>query len=303
MNTRLDPPSSLSRMPPNTPAAATIEPTDRSMPAVAITNVMPIARTPTTLACVSMLRMLAIVGNVSGRAIAPTTNSRTTTIASAYSCSPESAAQAAQCSCDLLGEVRGRRSGRPRGSAAPAPSRRRRRPPRRSAPSRITRIRLQMPTSSWSSEETTSTPSPLFARSQIKPVELGLGRDVDAARRLVEQEHAALAEQPPREHDLLLVAAREQARDPVDVVRDGVERAQLLADLLALGATLSSPRLKRPRSARLAFLTSGQSSSRPWDLRSSGARPSPAAIAADGRPGGSRRPSIHTSPSSGRSMP
>ena len=31
------------------PAAATIEPTDRSMPAVAITNVMPIASTPTTL--------------------------------------------------------------------------------------------------------------------------------------------------------------------------------------------------------------------------------------------------------------
>ena len=68
-------------MPPNTPAAATIEPTDRSMPAVAITNVMPIASTPTTLACVSMLRMLSQVGNVSGLRIAPATNSSTTTSA------------------------------------------------------------------------------------------------------------------------------------------------------------------------------------------------------------------------------
>ena len=55
------------------------------MPAVAITNVMPIASTPTTLAWVSMLRTLSHVGNVSGWAIAPATNSSTTTIASAYS--------------------------------------------------------------------------------------------------------------------------------------------------------------------------------------------------------------------------
>ena len=52
-----------------------IEPTDRSMPAVAITNVMPIASTPTTLAWVSMLRTLSQVGNVSGFRIAPATNS------------------------------------------------------------------------------------------------------------------------------------------------------------------------------------------------------------------------------------
>ena len=65
------------------------------MPAVAITNVMPIARTPTTLAWVSMLRTLAIVGNVSGLRIAPTTNSSTTTIASAYSCSSSRGARGA----------------------------------------------------------------------------------------------------------------------------------------------------------------------------------------------------------------
>ena len=72
-------PPSPSMIPPKTPAAATIEPTERSMPAVAMTNVMPIASTPITLAWVSMLRMLSVVGNVSGLRIAPATNSPMTT--------------------------------------------------------------------------------------------------------------------------------------------------------------------------------------------------------------------------------
>ena len=63
---------------------ASSRPTGRCPP-VAITNVIPIAITPTTLAWVSMLRTLSQVGNVSGLRIAPTTNSTTTTIASAYS--------------------------------------------------------------------------------------------------------------------------------------------------------------------------------------------------------------------------
>ena len=67
------------------PAAASTEPTDRSMPPVAITNVIPIAITPTTLAWVSMFRMLSEVGKLSGSRIEPTTKMRTTTIPSAYS--------------------------------------------------------------------------------------------------------------------------------------------------------------------------------------------------------------------------
>ena len=87
MKTMLLVPPSPIMIPPKTPAAATIEPTERSMPAVAMTNVMPMASTPITLAWVSMLRMLSTVGNVSGLRIEPTTNSPTTTSASAYSCS------------------------------------------------------------------------------------------------------------------------------------------------------------------------------------------------------------------------
>ena len=86
MNSQVVPSGSTST-PPKTPAAASTEPTERSMPPVAITKVIPIAITPTTLAWVSMLRTLSQVGNESGLRIAPTTNSTTTTIASAYSCS------------------------------------------------------------------------------------------------------------------------------------------------------------------------------------------------------------------------
>ena len=98
-------PSSPSRMPPKTPAAATIEPTERSMPAVAMTKVMPIASTPTTLAWVSMLRMLSQVGNVSGLRIAPATNRSDDDDPRART--PGTRARA----------VERRRSGRPRGRA------------------------------------------------------------------------------------------------------------------------------------------------------------------------------------------
>ena len=49
----------------------------------------------------------------------------------------------------------------------------------------------------------------------------------------------------------------------------------------------------------MTFLVRLQSSSRPCDLRSSGASPSPRRSRAPGRPGGSRLPSTSTSPSSG----
>ncbi len=49
-----------------------------------------------------------------------------------------------------------------------------------------------------------------------QPVDLGLRADVDAARRLVEEQDVAIAQQPLRDHDLLLVAARQQ----LDRLRD-----------------------------------------------------------------------------------
>ena len=53
---------------------------------------------------------------------------------------------------------------------------------------------------------------PVGGERPHEAVDLGLGADVDAARRLVEQQHARARAQPLREHDLLLVAARELPR-------------------------------------------------------------------------------------------
>src|SRR3954454_7418282 len=41
-------------------------------------------------------------------------------------------------------------------------------------------------------------------------IEVALGADVDAARRVIEQQHSGLRRQPARHHDLLLVAARQR---------------------------------------------------------------------------------------------
>ena len=60
------------------------------------------------------------------------------------------------------------------------------------------------------------------------PVDLRLRGDVDPARRLVQKQDATLAEQPAGEHDLLLVAAGEQADHAVRVVGHGVQRSELL---------------------------------------------------------------------------
>ena len=74
---------------------------------------------------------------------------------------------------------------------------------------------------------------PLRGELEDQPVDLLLGADVDAARRLVEQQDARLGRQPFADHDLLLVAAGERGgclidagaadREPLDHV--GGERA------------------------------------------------------------------------------
>ena len=49
-------------------------------------------------------------------------------------------------------------------------------------------------------------------------MDLDLGADVDAARRLVEDQHPRLRGQPLAEHDLLLVPAGQRAGELVDAV-------------------------------------------------------------------------------------
>ena len=60
-------------------------------------------------------------------------------------------------------------------------------------------------------------------------VNLGLGADVDAARRFIEQKNFSVAQQPFCEHDFLLISAREVANQLL-----GARRANLqLIDVLA----------------------------------------------------------------------
>ena len=63
-------------------------------------------------------------------------------------------------------------------------------------PSHRTRIRSHSVSSSGSSLEVTMMPRPCAAKLVHQPIQLGLGADVDAARRIVEQQHLGLGEQP-----------------------------------------------------------------------------------------------------------
>ena len=72
---------------------------------------------------------------------------------------------------------------------------------------------------------------------QQQRVEVALGADVDAARRVVEQQHLRVGRQPARHDDLLLVAARQRGDrvlgiaehdpQPVDVLRQPRARARV----------------------------------------------------------------------------
>ena len=91
-------------------------------------------------------------------------------------------------------------------------------PPGNSAtvrPRLSTTTRSQRPSSSGISLEAMRTPSPCRGELANAGVNLALGADVDAARRLVEQQSRGSAEHFLGEHDLLLIAARQRAdREP-----------------------------------------------------------------------------------------
>ena len=94
------------------------------------------------------------------------------------------------------------------------------------SPSRTTSTRSQRPISSGSSDEMTTMPTPLAREIAEDAVDLGLGADIDAAGRLVEEDDARIDRQHLGDRDLLLVAAR-QRRDRV------VDAAALEAEAVA----------------------------------------------------------------------
>ena len=117
-------------------------------------------------------------------------------------------------------------------ACVPSPRVERRRPCR---PPRITAMRSLIPRISGISDEIITIATPALRQRPHQRVDLRLRPDVDALRRLVEDQDRRLVSQPARQRDLLLVAARERA----DV---GVDRRGLDAQL--------ARRSRAPRGAR-----------------------------------------------------
>ena len=76
-------------------------------------------------------------------------------------------------------------------------------------PSHITTIRWLIRRISGSSDEIMMIAFALLREVVQQPVDLALGADVDAARRLVEDQDVGVGGEPLADDDLLLVAARQ----------------------------------------------------------------------------------------------
>ena len=109
-------------------------------------------------------------------------------------------------------------------------------------PSRIVTMRSQTARISGSSDEMTITAMPDFAISIKQIVHLDLGADVDAARRLVDDQDFRPQREPARQHHLLLVAAGEIADRLIGARHaDAEERAVFVDQRLSLRSSMKMP--------------------------------------------------------------
>ena len=107
--------------------------------------------------------------------------------------------------------------------------------------------------SSPRSLELTSAPPPRAAKSRIKRVDLRLGGDVDALRRLVEQQHGDLARQPFRQDHLLLIAAGQAPTPAAPAAADGCRASSISS------VTMRSPALAvEPAACAQSTIETGQ---------------------------------------------
>ena len=128
----------------------------------------------------------------------------------------------------------------------PRKSRRARSNSATSRPSRITSTRSLMPSTSGSSLEIIRMATPCAGELAHQAMDLGLGADVDAARRLVEDQQLRIVGEPFAEHDLLLIAAGEPACDLVDRTRlDAEARDALVAPSAARRARSMKPEARQ----------------------------------------------------------
>ena len=105
-------------------------------------------------------------------------------------------------------------------------------------------MRSASPTSSGSSVDRKTTTRPASASSRIEMVDLALGTDVDAARRIVQQHDIRMDLQPLPDDDLLLVATREL----MDRRSDGAHPIRRLSICRRAAASIS---LRRSHGSRV----------------------------------------------------
>ena len=97
-------------------------------------------------------------------------------------------------------------------------------------PSRMVTMRSLIASTSGSSEEMAMTAMPGSRHVEEKIVHLDLGADIDAARRLVDDQHLGPERQPAGQHDLLLVAAGQVGDQLLRARHADVERLAILLD-------------------------------------------------------------------------
>ena len=126
------------------------------------------------------------------------------------------------------------------------------------------------------------------AGERVEPaIDVGAGADVDAARRLDQDEDVGVGEVPAREQRLLLVAAGERAHRHLERGGDDAEVAQLARSTARRSAAgvddAGRPARGRASEATAMFSRSGRLGRMPSCFRSSVRRQMPAATASCGR--------------------
>ena len=139
----------------------------------------------------------------------------------------------------------------------------------RSSPSRITAMRSHMPSSSGRSDDAIRTAMPLARHVADDGVDIELGADVDAARRLVEQQDspASPRERLGEDHLLLVAAAEFRSRAGSDrrlQAHIGADAHRQIAPLSARGVRKAPPRLSGCRWASVMFSKIGRDSNEPF---------------------------------------
>ena len=138
-------------------------------------------------------------------------------------------------------------------------------------PWRITAMRSLRPRISGSSEEISRTACASSRQAVDQGVDLDLGPDIDAARRLIEDEDRGVVAQPLAEHDLLLIAAAEL---PTWRRTSG---GRICTSAASFWASVRRSRVRRMphfvslgRMGSVRFASIGMPSTSPCPLRSSG---------------------------------